>query len=1291
MKRGDELIMTVERYGAEGKGVARLDGFVVFVRGGVPGDVVCGRLTRVRKNFADAEIASVTTPSLHRVTPRCRYFGTCGGCVWQHLAYPAQREFKRQQVRDALEHIGGFAGIEVQPTLGADDPYYYRNKMEFSFGVRWLTREELDAAEHRDREQSPLHRFALGLHIPQRFDRVLDVHECFLQSAESAAIVNAVREFAEMRELTIYSTLTHTGYLRNLVIREGRHTGDRMVNLVTSEDRPELMHEFAGMMRTRFPSVTTIVNNITTRKSQVATGDREVVLYGPGFIRERLGTRVYNISANSFFQTNTLQAERLYDTVRQMADLRPTDTVFDLYSGTGTIALHVAADAASVVGVESVPGAVADAQRNAAEQGITNCTFLLGDLKERIVDDTRLVAEHGSPTVIIADPPRAGMHPKVVTRIKEMHSQRIVYVSCNPATQARDLKVLCADGAYTIDRVQPVDMFPHTMHVENVVRLISALLALALCVNLPAGAATPDKTQRSIAATRAIVPPRIDGYLTDSCWQLAEPSSEFTQFDPREGAAPTEETSVRLLYNDNALFVGVACGDRVPQGIVRQLSRRDRSTEADRFTVMIDSFFDRQTGFVFSTNVSGVQSDGVLSQGGSVYDITWDAVWQVETKQGPWGWSAEFVIPWSALRFSERREGVYTWGINFRRYISRKRETIEWVMVPRSERYSIPFWGTIRGIQDIHAPLHLEIAPYASALQTSTTGNVVPPARSSHALQYGLDVKYGLARNFTLDATLNPDFGQVEVDASVLNLTVFETLFPEKRPFFLEGAQMFTFGGAGDNTPLTLFFSRRIGREPVGSSAVAAPAGGTVEENPRVTTILGAAKLTGRTASGLSIAALTSLTDEEQATLWSPDGRTTVRTEPMGSYSILRVKQESGEGSWYGGIATLAARDKMHPALSGGIDWNQRFARGKYTADGYLAGARGYSSGVLHDGAAGRLLLMRISAEHWFPAISYDFATPEFSINDLGFFAQPRDHGGYFQMLYRENNSSGIFRRYYFNVNPEVRWNWDDAVLTHAVMRLEAIGELRNFWQLDLLYTRRFPAYDDKERGILGLYRRPGSNDLTLTVLTDERRAISANITGGMAFGDKGEQGATLQTTLTVRPTSWMELSPAMYYQRAVNAIAWVYPGGTIIDNTISNVPVSLFGTRNLEQLDLSLRGIVTFTRTLSVQFFLQSFVARGEYRHYTWLAADGRLHPYASGAYGSLFGGNDFNAVNFNANVLLRWEYLPGSSFYFVWTQGRFGDTGDYGTGAVRRIGDTWTLPRQDAIVLKATYWFSM
>ncbi|MDH3251558.1 MAG: 23S rRNA (uracil(1939)-C(5))-methyltransferase RlmD, partial [Ignavibacteria bacterium] len=316
-----------------------------------------------------------------------------------------------------------------------------------------------------------LDRFALGLHIPQRFDRVLDLEECWLQSAESYRIVNMVRSFCQERALSVYSTRSHTGYLRNLVVREGKNTGDRMVNLVTSESRPPVMEELTSLLLQQFPSTTTFVNNITQRKSGVAIGETEVIYHGPGFITERLGDNTYRISANSFFQTNTRQAENLYATAKRMAGLREDDVVFDLYSGTGTIALYIADAVRSVVGIESVDSSVADARSNAEFNNVENCTFLQGDLKDHLTGDVSLTERYGVPTVVVADPPRSGMHPRVVDEIIRLLPERVVYVSCNPATQARDLQRLCSGETYRIGEVQPVDMFPHTVHVENVVRL----------------------------------------------------------------------------------------------------------------------------------------------------------------------------------------------------------------------------------------------------------------------------------------------------------------------------------------------------------------------------------------------------------------------------------------------------------------------------------------------------------------------------------------------------------------------------------------------------------------------------------------------------------------------------------------------------------------------------------------------------------------------------------------------------------------------------------------------------
>ena len=465
------------------------------------------------------------------------------------------------------------------------------------------------------------------------------------------------------------------------------------------------------------------------------------------------------------------------------------------------------------------------------------------------------------------------------------------------------------------------------------------LLCLVALVTRDQTAAKPKEIRAEFVST----PPMIDGRLDDDQWRQAPAVLDFTQFDPEEGAPPTELTSVRILYGPHALYVGVICYDTRPKEIVRQLTRRDRGGEADRFTVMIDSYRDRQSAFVFSTNVSGVQSDGVMSQGGLVYDDTWDAVWKVNTRIYRDGWSAEMEIPLNALRFASESGGEYVWGINFRRYIGRKNETVEWVMVPRSERMQIPFWGLLRGVSHITPPLHLDIAPYVSGSTDWRTPATLGVPASSRLLQGGVDIKYGVTPNFTVDATVNPDFGQVEVDRSILNLTVFETFLPEKRPFFVEGAQLFSFGTSQDNTPLAVFFSRRIGRRPGGGHAVLIPPGGQIEENPLVTTILGAAKLSGRTASGLSVGALTAFTDREDALVRDSSGAaTSVRTEPAGSYSVLRLRQDLPGGTWVGGIATLASREHVFPAAAAGIDWGLNL-RGIHSLEGYIAGARSSS------------------------------------------------------------------------------------------------------------------------------------------------------------------------------------------------------------------------------------------------------------------------------------------------------------------------------------------------------------
>ena len=478
LKRGREVELTLEQFADRGKSLARLGadpdtgrgGFVVFVAGAVPGDRVRARVIKRKKSFAEARMLELLEPSPLRTAPRCEYFDACGGCKWQHVAYPAQLEMKAEAAVGALRHAGlSLDGADVRPALGAGDhdgsggTYFYRNKMEFSFSAqRWLTDWEVASGETFETD------FALGLHVPGRFDKVLDLKACYLQSEWSAALVNGVRAFAKEHGWQPWHAREHTGFLRILGVRTPAHTDDRMVNLVTSGRDEDRVAAFAAFLRAEFPEVTTLVNTVNEGVAQTSYGEAHVV-FGPGVVRDRIGDYTYEIASNAFFQTNTVMAERLYAVAREFAHLKPTDTVYDLYCGAGTISLFVADAVEKVVGVELVEEAVENARASAEANGVTNCTFVAGDMLELFKPD--LVDEHGRPDVLILDPPRAGLHPKVVGQIAHLRPERIVYVSCNPQSQARDLHYLLEAAAYTVEAVQPVDMFPHTHHVESVVGL----------------------------------------------------------------------------------------------------------------------------------------------------------------------------------------------------------------------------------------------------------------------------------------------------------------------------------------------------------------------------------------------------------------------------------------------------------------------------------------------------------------------------------------------------------------------------------------------------------------------------------------------------------------------------------------------------------------------------------------------------------------------------------------------------------------------------------------------------
>lgn len=445
------------------------DGIRVFVEGPVAvGDTVRAKIYKKKKRYLVARLEKVVHFSDRRTDPRCSYFGVCGGCKWQHFDYSEQLRVKRKQVVDALERLGNFDAPPVESCMPATERFGYRNKIDMDFtDMRYLTAEEIDRpAEELDK---PID-FALGFHAPGCFAKALDIDHCDIASEDMNRAVQTVRRFMRARRPSIYSTFTHEGYLRNLVVRQAGATGELMVNLITSSYDPELMRDLLAALVDEFgAALTTFVNGICTRKNMVAFNEQEHVLLGPGFITDRLGEYSYQISPNSFFQTNTAQADVLYNEIIRQADLAGTETVYDLFCGTGSIALFAAKHCAKVLGIEWVESAVADAQKNAAAHGAENCTFRQMDLMHFGQIRADLEA-FGLPDVVITDPPRAGMHPKAVKMLRELAPPVVIYVSCGPASLARDGQLLCEDGLYKLVRCQPVDMFPQTNHVESVAR-----------------------------------------------------------------------------------------------------------------------------------------------------------------------------------------------------------------------------------------------------------------------------------------------------------------------------------------------------------------------------------------------------------------------------------------------------------------------------------------------------------------------------------------------------------------------------------------------------------------------------------------------------------------------------------------------------------------------------------------------------------------------------------------------------------------------------------------------------
>jgi 23S rRNA (uracil1939-C5)-methyltransferase len=449
--------------GGEGKAVGKKEGLTVFVPFAVPGDIVDVGVFKKKKGYAEARILNIKTKSPHRIEPKCAHFGLCGGCKWQILDYETQLKYKQKQVEDCFRHLGKFEFPPILPIIPSKNQYEYRNKLEYTFShLRWLDDEDMRL---RDAGKT-IETKGLGFHIPGKFDKVLNVNHCFLQAEPSNEIRNSVRQFAIEHNISFYNIRNHEGILRNLIIRNNtKNELMVIVSLTEMNDKTKLLLDF---LKEKFSQIHSLFYVINTKLNDSISDLAPVLYAGVPYIMETMEELQFRITPLSFFQTNSLQALELYKVARDFAQITPKDIVYDLYTGTGTIALFVANRAQKVVGIEYVEDAVEDAKYNAQQNGIANTVFFAGDMKD--VLNENCTKRNGKPDVVITDPPRAGMHPDVVARLLEIEPAKIVYISCNPATQARDLTELTKK--YTIKRVQPVDMFPHTHHVENVVELV---------------------------------------------------------------------------------------------------------------------------------------------------------------------------------------------------------------------------------------------------------------------------------------------------------------------------------------------------------------------------------------------------------------------------------------------------------------------------------------------------------------------------------------------------------------------------------------------------------------------------------------------------------------------------------------------------------------------------------------------------------------------------------------------------------------------------------------------------
>jgi uncharacterized protein DUF5916/cellulose/xylan binding protein with CBM9 domain len=855
--------------------------------------------------------------------------------------------------------------------------------------------------------------------------------------------------------------------------------------------------------------------------------------------------------------------------------------------------------------------------------------------------------------------------------------------------------------------------------------------------------------QHTITAIRSHEKIIVDGVLNDKAWETAIPATEFTQRDPEEGKPATERTELRVAYDDSSIYFGVRLWDSEPRKIVRQLSRRDNYSDADTFTIQISPYHDRLTGAIFEISAAGVQRDAIVSN--DVFtDYSWEGVWESSVQVDEQGWCAEIRIPFSQLRFPSAEHQV--WGINAARFIHRKNESVWLRMVPKTENGLASRMDDLDGIDGVEARRHLDLMPYivgrSEFIEPASRDNPFNDG-SRHFQATGLDIKYGLSSDFTLDATVNPDFGQVEVDPAVVNLTAFETFFPEKRPFFLEGANIFNnFGRGGSNNfwgfnrqEPNLFYSRRIGRPPQGTTS------GDFVDTPVATTILGAGKLTGKTRNGWTFGLVEAVTGREYAGIMKDGRRSNLQVEPLTNYFVGRVLKEKDRGG-FGFLTTGAQRDLSVPELrdqlparafvAGGDGYFYLDSDKEWVVTGRLAGSwmKGNAAAIdklehssqhyfqrpdaghvrLHPGATsmegwtGSVNLNRQRGNVTFNASLWG-TSPGFESNDLGFQTGGDIAGTHAVVLYRKPNPDRWTRSRYAWTGKWMTWNYARQIQGNGWIG-EAGFTTMSYWSFGFNAGLNWRVQDDRlTRGgpaAIGM----GGRSINVWGSSDSRKKISLNYYYGQGSNNAGGWNKQGNVAFNLKPTSSFTISTGPSVNRSRGRAQYVK---SVTDATGTNTYGGRYVFADIDQFQVSMTTRVNWTLNpkISLQVFTQPLISVGDYWDFKEFA---RPNTFSFTRYGYdigrisanekreytvdpdgdgpappfTFDDPDFNLKSLRINAIFRWEWKLGSTLYFVWTQNREDKSNPGQFSARRDVGKLFTAPSNDIFLVRLAYWFT-